>query len=90
MLAFNKEGKLCLEDADGVVELDFSTLVSLLEVIQLVDKALFRMSRETAYLRRAALPLSKESIRKKPPLKSWLLGSRHASLEALQGRFLEM
>ncbi|KAF9057656.1 epsilon DNA polymerase [Panaeolus papilionaceus] len=26
MLAYNKEGKLCLEDADGVVELDFSTL----------------------------------------------------------------
>ena len=28
MLAYNKEGKLCLEDADGFVELDFSTLVS--------------------------------------------------------------
>jgi hypothetical protein len=28
MLAYNKEGKLCLEDADGSVELDFSTLVS--------------------------------------------------------------
>lgn len=27
MLAYNKEGKLCLEDADGSVELDFSTLV---------------------------------------------------------------
>ena len=27
MLAYNKEGKLCLEDADGPVELDFSTLV---------------------------------------------------------------
>lgn len=26
MLAYNKEGKLCLEDADGFVELDFSTL----------------------------------------------------------------
>ncbi|KAF8913996.1 epsilon DNA polymerase [Gymnopilus junonius] len=26
MLAYNKEGKLCLEDADGSVELDFSTL----------------------------------------------------------------
>lgn len=27
MLAYNKEGKLCLEDADGSVDLDFSTLV---------------------------------------------------------------
>ncbi|KAF8974466.1 DNA polymerase epsilon, subunit B [Flammula alnicola] len=26
MLAYNKEGKLCLEDADGSVELDFSSL----------------------------------------------------------------
>jgi DNA polymerase epsilon subunit 2 len=29
MLAFNKEGKLCLEDADGAVILDFSTLVKI-------------------------------------------------------------
>lgn len=28
MLAHSKEGKLCLEDADGSVELDFSKLVS--------------------------------------------------------------
>jgi DNA polymerase epsilon subunit 2 len=28
MLAHNKEGKLCIEDADGTVELDFSKLVS--------------------------------------------------------------
>ena len=28
MLAHNKEGKLCIEDADGAVELDFSKLVS--------------------------------------------------------------
>ena len=28
MLAHNKEGKLCIEDADGSVELDFSKLVS--------------------------------------------------------------
>ena len=28
MLAHNKEGKLCLEDQDGSVELDFSQLVS--------------------------------------------------------------
>lgn len=28
MLAHNKEGKLCLEDQDGSVELDFSLLVS--------------------------------------------------------------
>jgi DNA polymerase epsilon subunit 2 len=28
MLAHNKEGKLCLEDQDGAVELDFSQLVS--------------------------------------------------------------
>lgn len=27
MLAHNKEGKLCIEDADGSVELDFSKLV---------------------------------------------------------------
>lgn len=27
MLAYNQEGKLCLEDADGSVVLDFSTLV---------------------------------------------------------------
>jgi hypothetical protein len=27
MLAHNKEGKLCLEDQDGSVELDFSQLV---------------------------------------------------------------
>jgi hypothetical protein len=38
MLAYNKEGKLCLEDADGVVALDFSTLVGfyLLDFVQLV------------------------------------------------------
>jgi hypothetical protein len=28
MLARSKEGRLCLEDADGSVELDFSKLVS--------------------------------------------------------------
>jgi DNA polymerase epsilon subunit 2 len=28
MLVHNKEGKLCIEDADGSVELDFSKLVS--------------------------------------------------------------
>jgi DNA polymerase epsilon subunit 2 len=28
MLAHSKEGKLCIEDADGSVELDFSKLVS--------------------------------------------------------------
>ena len=28
MLVHNKEGKLCVEDADGSVELDFSKLVS--------------------------------------------------------------
>jgi len=28
MLAHNKEGKVCLEDADGRVVLDFSKLVS--------------------------------------------------------------
>lgn len=28
MLAHNKEGRLCLEDADGSVELDLSKLVS--------------------------------------------------------------
>lgn len=28
MLAHNKEGKVCLEDSDGRVELDFSKLVS--------------------------------------------------------------
>lgn len=28
MLAYNKEGKICLEDADGSVVLDFSTLVN--------------------------------------------------------------
>lgn len=29
MLVYNKEGKLCLEDADGSVQLDLSKLVSL-------------------------------------------------------------
>jgi DNA polymerase epsilon subunit 2 len=28
MLTHSKEGKLCLEDEDGAVELDFSQLVS--------------------------------------------------------------
>lgn len=30
MLAHNQEGKLCIEDADGRVELDFSSLVRLI------------------------------------------------------------
>ena len=91
MLAYNKEGKLCLEDADGVVALDFSTLVWFhrLEVIQIFHNVLLRMSQETAYLRKDALPLSKESIPKKLHLRSWLLDSPHASLGALQGKFLK-
>ena len=54
------------------------------------DKSLFRMSRGTAYLRKVASPLSKESIHKKPPLKSWPSDSRHANHEALQGIFLKI
>jgi hypothetical protein len=33
MLIHSKEGKLCLEDLDGVVELDFSQLVRSGEVV---------------------------------------------------------
>lgn len=33
MLAYNKEGKLCLEDADGSVVLDFSTLVNMIDYV---------------------------------------------------------
>ncbi len=91
MLAYNKEGKLCLEDADGVVELDFSTIVRyLLGIIEMLDRSLFRMSQGMAYLRKVVLPLSKESIHKKPPLKSWPSASRHANLETLQGIFLKI
>jgi len=58
-------------------------------VVELLDKSLFRMSQEMAYLRKVVLPLLKESIHKKPPLKSWPSDSHHANLEALQGIFLK-
>lgn len=34
MLTHSKEGKVCIEDADGSVELDFSKLVSLYSVLK--------------------------------------------------------
>jgi len=39
MLTYSKEGKLCLEDADGAVELDFAYLVSCLDVAGLIIDA---------------------------------------------------
>jgi hypothetical protein len=43
MLVHSKEGKLCLEDLDGVVELDFSQLVGSPKVLlqQAVEKVEF-------------------------------------------------
>lgn len=51
MLAYNKEGKLCLEDADGPVELDFSTLVRdfLMRHFYRHFTVYIRMNRATAY-----------------------------------------
>ena len=66
MLAYNKEGKLCLEDADGSVELDFSTLAS--DAIPFLTTCMLRDSRMSlamAFLQKAVLPLSKENIPKK-------------------------
>lgn len=69
MLAHNKEGKLCIEDSDGRVELDFSKLVSETLFIRrsLSDQTVARnrMSLEMDFLRKDALPSLRENIPKR-------------------------
>lgn len=54
MLAHNKEGKLCVEDADGSVELDLSKLVSQNSLLRTLlrprDRHHNRMNRVKAYI----------------------------------------
>lgn len=54
MIAHNKEGKLCVEDADGSVELDLSKLVSRISLLRTLLRPEYRynhrMNREKAYI----------------------------------------
>lgn len=43
MLSHTKEGKLCLEDQDGVVELDFSQMVWNILLLEIHDAEVLRL-----------------------------------------------
>lgn len=90
MLAHNKEGKLCIEDADGSVELDFSKLVSRFPFNWLFcglgNTSCNRTSQEMDFSLKDASRLWKASIQKKATLKLLLSDNLHASLEKQPGK----
>jgi DNA polymerase epsilon subunit 2 len=68
MLAHNKEGRLCVEDADGSVELDLSKLVSRVSLLRTLlrpeCRCNHRMNQEKAYIPKGVLRSWKASTQK--------------------------
>jgi hypothetical protein len=89
MLSHSKEGKLCIEDSDGSVELDFSKLVSKILPTQLFyrpgNQAHNRMNQGTVCSLKGVLLLSKGSILRRAVSKLLPLDSLLARLEKPPG-----